>query len=312
MTGEPANPAQPKSANSLRRWALLTAKLVLTVVLTWLILRGAGFQAADARGINWRAVRPDGWLLVLSAAPLVADWLLGAWIWSRLAEGFGGSRLPLRTSASIILLANLGRYIPGRFLHVAGLALLARKAGLGIAVAAAASVVGQGLHLFGAALIGGWTAYQMSLSFGIRPQWVLAGAVVAGIAVYALVARFDGFKKLLSRATQRLARLGGGSSGSRTEPLVKPVRVRVLLWLGPYTLRWLLSGLSFYLLARGLGMDLPLHIATTAFVGAYLLGYLWIPAPGGIGVRESTLWTMLTPVLGRRAASFWPPRSGSG
>jgi uncharacterized membrane protein YbhN (UPF0104 family) len=58
---------------------------------------------------------------------------------------------------------------------------------------------------------------------------------------------------------------------------------------------WLLYGLAFMLLARGvLGAatgDWPLYVAV--FTGSYLIGFVALFAPGGIGVREAAMYVAL-------------------
>jgi len=68
----------------------------------------------------------------------------------------------------------------------------------------------------------------------------------------------------------------------------------------PNLLAWLGYGLALLWLARGtIGettMGWPL--ATGAFTASYLAGYLFLFAPGGIGVRESMLVLLLQPTIG--------------
>jgi uncharacterized membrane protein YbhN (UPF0104 family) len=65
--------------------------------------------------------------------------------------------------------------------------------------------------------------------------------------------------------------------------------------------QWLFFGGHVWFLAVGLGAppieSVPLAIG--GFALAWCVGYLFVPAPGGIGVREVVLAASLTPVLER-------------
>jgi uncharacterized membrane protein YbhN (UPF0104 family) len=60
----------------------------------------------------------------------------------------------------------------------------------------------------------------------------------------------------------------------------------------------MLLGLAFQTLATGLGLPMSFGLAVSAFAAAYLLGYVAIFAPAGLGVREGFLVAFLGPALG--------------
>ena len=67
---------------------------------------------------------------------------------------------------------------------------------------------------------------------------------------------------------------------------------------------WVAYGAAFWMLARGLVAtgSLSLPMAIGAFTLAYILGWLALFAPGGVGVRELVLVGMLAPTLGTGGA----------
>ena len=69
-------------------------------------------------------------------------------------------------------------------------------------------------------------------------------------------------------------------------------------------LAWVSYGIAFWLLAQGLIADrtLPLTLATGAFTLGYILGWLALFAPGGVGVRELVFVGLLAPSLGSAGA----------
>jgi uncharacterized membrane protein YbhN (UPF0104 family) len=86
--------------------------------------------------------------------------------------------------------------------------------------------------------------------------------------------------------------------GAEHAPAPEPPRRSFLPWIVGYLVNWLVLGVAFRLLADGLGLDVPLLLGTSAFAAAYLLGYLALFAPAGLGIREGFLVAFLGPSVG--------------
>lgn len=67
-------------------------------------------------------------------------------------------------------------------------------------------------------------------------------------------------------------------------------------------LAWIVSGLSFYVLNKGLGINIGLFDAISANSAAYSLGILAFFAPGGIGIRE---WVFSVFGIASISIVFW-------
>jgi uncharacterized membrane protein YbhN (UPF0104 family) len=69
-------------------------------------------------------------------------------------------------------------------------------------------------------------------------------------------------------------------------------------------LGWMVYGLSFWLFIQGILPDPRISLVTASgvFTLSYILGTLALFAPGGIGVRELVLISLLTPHLGSGGA----------
>ena len=67
-------------------------------------------------------------------------------------------------------------------------------------------------------------------------------------------------------------------------------------WVG-YLLNWIAYGFAFVLFVRGLGFSVGWLELMSSFAAAYLLGYIAIFAPAGLGVREGFLVAFLEPEL---------------
>ena len=259
-------------------------QLALTVAVTWFILDRVGLGLAELASVDNALWVPDPVLFLAASLLLLAAYFVSAALWGLIVRDLGGPRLPLGDSVRIFMIANLGRYVPGKVWQIAGLAALAKGRGVPPSTAAASAVLGQGIALVAAAavgmgaLLGGPESYR---------RWGLVGAagVVAVVALLSIPAVF----RRLGGAWFRLA---------RTEAPADLGMTHGLRWLGLYAANWVLYGLSFWVLARSLGLDGAVLPLASAFAAAYVLGYAVVFAPAGLGPREGFLIVFLTPHLG--------------
>lgn len=204
--------------------------------------------------------------------------------WRRILAGWG-QRLPFSPAARAWSLANLGRYVPGKVWSVAGLVVLAERAGVQRAPAAASAIVIQAVSLgSGVAVVAAATPHS-------APPARLALAGVAAVATIAV---------LVWRPTAVwLSRLVSAAKA------LEPLQVRAVLASAALTvLTWVTYGAAFWMLAQGLipQAALPVSTAVGAFTLGYILGLLALFAPGGVGVRELVLVGLVTPFLGSGGA----------
>lgn len=249
----------------------------------------AGWNDIAARPLVWQ-VRP---LLLLASAACI--WLMYALLiqaWRVMLAGWGDS-LPLREAARIWTVSSLGKYIPGKVWALAGMALMAQRAGVKPWAATASAVILQALAIgSGAAVVG------LFGSAALRAEYPWVGVVlpllVAGSALGMALLLSPGIVRRLL-ALVRVELPGSASPGVR--PVLYGVAANLLAWCG--------YGIAFWLLGRGL-LELPgltIGRAIATFAGSYIAGLLFLPAPGGIGVRESVVLLMLTGAVGPASAS---------
>lgn len=261
-------------------WALQALLAGLVVLLFWQTLRA---HWTDFRGLQL-SVSPR-WNLVLAAGAVV--WLTYALLiaaWRAILLGWG-ERLSFGTGARIWCLSNLGRYLPGKVWSVAGLAVLARRAGVGAWAAAGSAVAMQALALGTGAVVvalaapGAATALQVTLALAI------AAATLLALLVESLAPRW--MRRLMPGIELKALPPGAAIAAS-------------LATLAS----WFSYGLAFWLLAHGLlaAPALPWVSAAGIFAAGYLVGLIAVFAPGGVGVRELMFVALLTPVVGSNAA----------
>lgn len=260
-------------------------KLAATAAVTVFIVRALGVDASSLRSLDLSAWELNWLPLVGSVLALALGYVVSAALWGRMVHEFGGPRLPARETVPLFLVANLGRYIPGKVFQIAGLALLARERGVPGATAAGAAVVGQGVALMGATLVGATALLSPVLEPGLRRIGLVAVFltwVVAGLVSIPAVAR---------RLEALVARL---SSGRATPALHRAFGLR---WTALYAANWGLYATAFWFLFLGTVGFQPFLVVAPAFAAAYVGGYLALFAPAGVGIREGLLVALLSPVM---------------
>lgn len=268
----------------MRTWLARSGKLALTVLVTWFIVDRVGLGLDEVRALEPGAWVPNVPVLAASAVLLLGGYFASAALWGLIVADLGGPRLPVPEAVRLFMIANLGRYVPGKLWQIASLATLARGRGVKGSRAAAAAVLGQGVALAAATLVG--LGGFLAAPAGLRAWGVGAATVIAAVVMLVAVPPvFRGIAGLWLRLTGTPAPEGvQGTHGVR--------------WLTLYVLNWTLYAFSFWVLVASFGLQAPVLPVASAFAAAYVLGYLMVFAPAGIGVREGFLVALLTPHLG--------------
>lgn len=261
-----------------------------TVLVTWFILDRLGVSVSEVRSLEARWWSPDLVGLGSASLLLVACYALSGALWVGMTRELGGGSLGVGAGVGVYLIANLGRYVPGKVWQILGLAYLAGRRGVPSSVATSAAVLGQALSLAGAALVGSFALFSLDGAERRLAPWVL-GIVVAGI----VLTLSRGF---MQRALGLWTRVLKASEVPRVPGVTFGLR-----WSLAYALNWLGYGLAFVLFVAAFGVSAPAGAVASAFVAAYVLGYLALFAPAGIGVREGFLVAFLTGSLGGGAVA---------
>jgi len=227
-------------------------------------------------------------LALASCALLLLAYFWSASLWGRIVVDLGGPTLATFEAIRLFMVANLGRYLPGKVWQIAGLAVLARRRGVPAATATGAAVLGQGMALAAAALVG--MGSLLSGPTELRRWGVPVGATLAAAVVVGLIPPV--FRRL-ARLWFRLA---------RQEPPPGLGALHAVRWLALFVGNWVLYAFSFWVLAASFGHASNLVPVASAFAAAYVLGYVMLFAPAGVGVREGALIALLTPYMGAAAA----------
>lgn len=269
--------AQRLLGSKLLRWAFMAVVLAACVYGV----------AQDWGDISRALLRIGAPAAVISLVTVLAG--VGALMltWRRLLAGLG-SPLPLAAACRIFYVGQLGKYLPGSVWPLLVQMELGRQHKVPRNRSASAWVLAMLLWLLTALL-----AALVMLPFTDQTDYMWAFAA----APFLLACLHP---RVLNLLLARVLAL------TRQPPLEQPLTGRVLAGaLGWGFVAWACFGLQIWVLAIRLGAPpasgLLLSIGGYAF--AWAVGLVVVIAPGGLGIRDVLLVTILTPVIGSGNAS---------
>jgi glycosyltransferase 2 family protein len=267
----------------LRAGWLRAGKIAAMLLVLALIARSIARNWAAFRSVHVTLDVNVGWLGA-SAAVVFLTYAIQIESWRRMLRGWG-QRLRYVEAARAWTIANLGRYIPGKVWSVAGLVVLAERAGVRRSAAAVSAFAMQAVVLgTGVVLVAIATPHAAS-------PILLGGAVLAALALIGVL------------AWRRTAEWLGALADSKT-PLPPLPASAILFSSGLMLVSWVTFGIAFWMLIRGLisTTSVPIPAAMGMFALGYVLGIVAVFAPGGMVVRDLALVGFLTPFLGSGGA----------
>lgn len=253
---------------------------ILTVVVCVIVGRTLVDQWDAIVAYDWQ-IKPL-WLLA-SAIILWIDYVMLFHLWRLLLESVWGHRLSFPVTYRVSMLANLGKYIPGKVWTVAGVVYLLAEEDVPPGPALVSSALHQAFTLIPGAVF-------ITYVLGVR-IWgdFSVVAVTIGLAMGVLVLYPPIFRWCLNTGLRLIGR-------PTIDFKLSFVRAFTLFWV--YIWAWVMYGASFWCMTLGLGLPAgPFWEVTAGYGAAYLVGFLALFAPGGLGVREGMLTVILAPYL---------------
>lgn len=261
----------------MSRTAWRTVQWALVIVVIAFVARRVINQWGELSALPL-SVTASPSLLAASVAAVLASYAVLIWTWQHTVVAWG-ERLAFGDAARIWFVSNLGRYVPGKVWQIGAMGVMAERAGVSPVAA-----VGSSLVIAIVNVIAG-IAVAVPLGAGQALGSSLVIPVAAGLSLAVLAAPW-----LLPVAARGAGRL-----------LRRDMRIAALphraVWVAAVGcgVAWVLYGVAFRclhvaLLGRATG---DLGGSTAAFTASYLVGFLALFAPGGIGVREWALGPLL-------------------
>jgi uncharacterized membrane protein YbhN (UPF0104 family) len=241
--------------------ALLILALVLALRSRW------GEVAADLATLD------VGWLVAAGLAGLVGLGL-SAGIWHTMLVGIG-EPLPVGASLRIFYVGQIGKYLPGAVWPAVTQAALARDH----AVAPRATVSAVTLFLWVHLVTGAGVGLVVLAATRALPAWTLIGVPV----LVALLA-----PPVLRWCLQRLLRL------ARREPLRALPDGRHLATACAWALgMWAAYGVHLHAATAAVGQPVGLWRGAGIFAASWVVGFVLLVAPAGVGPREAAMVALL-------------------
>lgn len=275
---------------SARWWPWVRRVVAVIVVVFVAIAITRDLREMRGKEIVWEL----SWPLII--ASLAVNWLMYLVLiagWRAVLRGWGQS-LGTFEAIRIWLVSNLGKYVPGKVWAIAGMAVMAQRTGVSAAAATASAIAMQLMAIatgavLSLALIGPRLLSGLKIPGGSATILAVAGLGLCGVLALTSRRLMEALGTLLRRP-EPLPPVGGGA-------LVEGVIANIFAWAG--------YGVAFLLLVRGTLPDATLTwgAATGLFVASYLAGFLFVPAPGGLGVREYVMVLLGGPLIGAGPAA---------
>ncbi|OGC93795.1 MAG: hypothetical protein A2142_07155 [candidate division Zixibacteria bacterium RBG_16_48_11] len=261
--------------HTVRNKAWLRALSYLIIVLVFYFLLKSLYQ--NWGNIAWSKLHFKLFYLLMSGTVVFLSYAISIYSW-KLVLAEIGERVSYLQALKILGKSQLGKYLPGGIWMTASRLYLAEQEGLSKSRVLLASVVEQE-YVFVTALV-------LSILFlgfhGSLLELNLSGLNLLFLLLALLFLNPLSLTYLL-KLGMRLFRL-------EYQNWRFGLRLYLILVLG-YGICWILQGLGFFLLAKSF-YDLDLGWLKT-FIGIYLsswvIGFVAIFAPGGLGIREGSL-----------------------
>lgn len=225
---------------------------------------------------QWGVIALSGGLFLIAHAVLVETWrtVLACW----------DERLPFWSAARIWSVSNLGRYLPGKIWQIGAMGAMARQLQVSPIAASGSALLGTLVNIvagFVVALVSGRALLLRQVPAQMHALTV--AAVIAGVVAILL----------MPFAIPRIVPVIGRFLG---RPLAATLPPRAVVYsLAGNVTAWLVYGAAFQLFVRGvLGSAAGGYTSyLAAYTSSYLIGYIFLFAPAGVGFREVAMLELL-------------------
>ncbi len=226
----------------------------------------------------------------LSLLMIILAFSLSALAWKAIISGLGYD-IGLLKSFKVMFLSNLGKYIPGKIWQAFGMIYLAQKSNIPKAVSATSFVLTQLFIIPLALLITSiYLIFNDDVLGELSPWSGIGLLLISGAIILVLIVRPHSLQKPINIILKTF---------KQPEMQFAFEARRAIVIDAIYSLVWLSLGLGFCLFVRAL-LEIPTQLTIPLimiYVIGYIVGYLSILTPGGLGVREGILIVLLSPVL---------------
>lgn len=250
------------------------AFVVRTIVNSWSDVTDA-YAQLDAPG-----------LAVSVVLGLAAMTWIGV-LWIRMLSPTDSAQPDTRVALSWYFVGQLGKYVPGAIWPIVGRAELATRAGI---------PRGNAYGATGRSMLTTYLGATVAVVVGSVLSWTdpIVG-IVAAAALAALwwIASHDAVRSRVIAATSRVV----------ANPPSLPQASHLAATAARHLPAWILMSLSTSVVASAFQVDVGLVHMLYVTSLSWLIGFVVIGVPGGLGVREAVFISLLGPTVGDGAAA---------
>ncbi|MGQ9872411.1 lysylphosphatidylglycerol synthase domain-containing protein [Leptodesmis sp.] len=266
----------------------------LKPLLRWVILGACLFFLAAVLKQNWESVTSiriteTGWAcLIMALGVTLYAHIVAGWVWGWILRRDFQQVVPWNWIIQTYLQTNIAKYLPGNIWHYYGRVQAATQAGASLETATVSVLLEPLLMAAAALLVAVLSSQAIASQYGFLGL-LLHLLILAGILLALHPTVLNLLIRKLAKAKQKATPV--------LEPVATPFSLNHYPWMG------LLGELGFLLL-RGGGFLLTFQalnsftpsqvpVLLSAFSLAWLLGLVVPGAPGGMGVFEATIISLL-------------------
>lgn len=225
--------------------------------------------------------------LALSALIVLVTYALLIEMWRIIMRAWG-AEMKFGVAARIWFVAGFGKYIPGKIWGLTAMGAMTQREGVSPLIATGSSAIAYLLYIIaglGVILATG----SRTVSATVPHATLIASLSIALFLIGMLVTPM---------LLPSLARIAGGVTGREIAPPRLPSRAIWIAAVGT-TLSWITYGAAFHVFTIGVLGKAPGPTTSyiAVFTASYVVGFLALFAPAGIGVRELVMSSMM-PLLG--------------
>lgn len=270
--------------------------LALLTLLIWRIYT----DWPQVKQVEWKISADKFILFLLVSLPIP---LVNAFSWHLITRSLGG-KTSFKDNLTIWTLSNLARFLPGGFWQYPGRVYLSAQQGAG-KIATTTAVFLEAIFNASIAAVVALVAIKY-LHWPLNPALAEVLFPLSALGVtFILLLSFPKFLQAVLRVMFKVLRKPDNLSDIHPKPFF------LAMIIGSILLQIILAGATLYLISSFAASSLS--IGMFAFVGIFsagwLLGYLTILAPAGLGVQEVSIAAFLSyymplPVAGLIAVAF--------
>lgn len=264
-------------------WLRITLGVAVVAATFYFLI---GRLVTDWNKVPWHEIHLSVPLLVIAFAILLLGYIPVFGItWKVLLAGLG-EKLPAVSAVAIIAVSQLGKYIPGKVWFTLGRIYLAKRHGIPESKSAVSAVMEIGFALLTALMLFALTV--LLLPTGQAPAQVYLAFIFVPFCLLII------YPPVLRRIANFVLR-------KLRQPAID-IRLsfgRIAALVGLYLSMWLAQGIGFFVLINSFYRlsvtQLPVVVGGYAL--AWILGFITLISPAGLGIREGILTFALRLVM---------------